>query len=77
MKGFFAIMVIYSITVGVCAVVKILNGKYGVNNKSGENSPPKIYYISKARRKKETTSVIPIKSSAIEKEDVFENDYPF
>ena len=72
MKGFIAIAIIYLLTVGVCAVIKILGKKYGANNNGGEKSPPKIYYITKARRKKETPSVIPIKTSVIEKEDIIE-----
>ncbi|MBQ3234650.1 MAG: hypothetical protein IJA97_00650 [Clostridia bacterium] len=70
MKGLIAVIIIYALTVCICATVKILNKKVNLNKKSGENSPPKIYYVTRAKKQREKQNVIPIKASVIEKEDI-------
>ncbi len=70
MKGLIFIFVIYLITFGVCVISKILLDKFYLNKKGDDNSSPKIYYITKRKKPKEKQSVIPIKATIVEKEDV-------
>lgn len=70
MKGLIAVIVIYALCVLTLAGIKILSKKINSNKISGENSPPKIYYVTRAKKKREKQNVIPIKASVIEKEDI-------
>lgn len=72
MKGFIFILLIYSLTFLGCLIAKILLNRYYSNKKSGENSPPKIYYITKPKKAREKPNVIPIKATVVEKEDIID-----
>lgn len=72
MKGLIAIIIIYGLTIGLCATVKILSNKINANKKGDAQSSPKIYYVTRAKKQREKQSVVPIKASVIEKEDVIE-----
>ncbi len=70
MKGFLLIIVIYAVSLCICAVVKLVINSNFLIKKGGDTSPPKIYYVTKHRHRKEKQGVIPIKASVIEKEDI-------
>ena len=70
MKGFLIIIVIYAISLAICSVIKLAKSSNFFNKISGENSPPKIYYVTRRKKNKEKQSVIPIKASVIEKEEI-------
>ena len=65
-------MIIYALTIITCAVIKIIMEKVNENKIGGESPPPKIYYVTPTKKRKEKPSVIPIKASVIEKENINE-----
>ncbi len=72
MKGLIFILIIYLVTFLICLTAKILFKKYYSNRKGDENSSPRIYYITKPKKPREKQSVIPIKATVVEKEDLVE-----
>ena len=74
MKGLIFILVIYLLTFTICIAVKIILEKYYKNKKGDEVSSPKIYYITKPKKQKEQRSVIPIKATVVEKENISKQD---
>lgn len=73
MKGFLIIILIYSLTLITCVLIKYLSQKFEKNKRKGATASPKIYYVtSKKKPKKRANSTLPIKASVVEKEP-FEN----
>lgn len=72
MQGFILILIIYAITFLVCFALKFIFERHYLKKKGDAQSSPKIYYITKPKKPREKQSVIPIKSTIVEKEDLVE-----
>lgn len=69
MKGLLLIIFIYLLTLGFCAVFKVINQNKGKNKRSDHTATSKIYYVTtKKKPKQKTNQIIPIKASMVEKE---------